>query len=58
MDIASQKATLLYWQDGEWLVGRLKEWPDVFSMGKTPEELEENIKDAFRLMRETDKLQG
>ena len=48
------KATLIYWQDGEWLVGLLKERPDVFSQGKTLAELEENIKEAFTLMTETD----
>ncbi len=48
------KATLIYWKDGEWVVGRLKERPDVFSQGKTLEELEENIRDAYRLMCETD----
>lgn len=46
--------TLLYWQDGEWFIGRLKERPDVFSQGRTLEELEENIRDALKLMEETD----
>ncbi len=50
------KATLIYWQDGDWLVGKLKERPDVFSMGKTQEELEENIKEAFKLMVKTDMI--
>ena len=31
--------TLVYWQDGEWLVGRLRERPDVFSQGKSLAEL-------------------
>lgn len=44
--------TLEYWKDGEWLVGRLKEVPGVFSQGKTLEELEKNIRDAYALMRE------
>lgn len=42
--------TLEYWQDGEWYVGKLKEVPGVFSQGKTLEELEENVKDAYQLM--------
>lgn len=49
--------TLLYWQDGEWFVGRLRERSDIFSQGKTLEELELNIKDALHLMEDTD-LEG
>jgi predicted RNase H-like HicB family nuclease len=43
---------LEYWQDGEWLVGRLPQIPGVFSQGATLEELEENILDAYRMMIE------
>ncbi len=42
--------TLEYWIDDNWYVGRLKEVPGVFSQGKTLEELEENIQDAYHLM--------
>ena len=35
-----------------WYVGLLKEVPGVSSQGETLEELEENIKDAYRLMIE------
>ena len=45
--------TLEYWLDDGWYVGRLKEVPGVFSQGETLAELEENIRDAYRLMRET-----
>ena len=44
--------TLEYWEDDGWFVGRLCEVPGVFSQGKTLSELEENIRDAFRLMVE------
>jgi predicted RNase H-like HicB family nuclease len=46
--------TLEYWKDDDWYVGRLKEVPGVFSQGETLEELEENVKDAYRLMMEDD----
>ena len=49
-----QKYKLEYWQDGDWLVGRLKGIPGVFSQGATLEELTENIQDAYRMMIETD----
>jgi len=43
--------TLEYWIDDDWYVGKLKEVPGVFSQGETLEELEENTKDAFSIMR-------
>jgi predicted RNase H-like HicB family nuclease len=46
--------TLVYWQDGEWLVGRLRERPEVFSQGRSLQDLEENIKEALSLMEATD----
>ncbi len=47
-----QSFTLEYWHDDGWLVGRLnlKGIPGVFSQGETLEELEENIRDAYKLM--------
>jgi predicted RNase H-like HicB family nuclease len=50
-------ATLLYWQDGEMLVGRLRERADVFSQGRDLGELEANIREALTLMEDTD-LEG
>jgi len=44
------KFTLEYWRDDDWYVGRLREVPGVFSQGETIHELEENIRDAYRLM--------
>lgn len=46
--------TLEYWTDDDWFVGRLKEVPGVFSQGETLSELEENIRDAYQLLVETD----
>ena len=43
---------LEYWRDGDWYVGRLPEVPGVFSQGATLDELEENVLDAYRLMRD------
>jgi len=44
--------TLEYWVDQGWYVGRLKEVPGVFSQGKSLQELEENIRDAYLLVIE------
>ena len=42
--------TLEYWIDDNWYVGKLKEIPGVFSQGETLNELEENIKDVYKLI--------
>ena len=44
--------TLEYWDDDGWCVGRLKEVPGIFSQGETLPQLEDNIRDAYRLMLE------
>jgi predicted RNase H-like HicB family nuclease len=46
----SRRLQLEYWKDCLWFVGRLPQVPGVFSQGTTLEELEENIRDAYRMM--------
>lgn len=46
----SLRFQLEYWKDGAWFVGRLPHVPGVFSQGATLEELEENVRDAYRIM--------
>ena len=46
----AREFTLEYWIDDGWYVGQLREVPGVFSQGETLEELEQNIRDAYRLM--------
>jgi predicted RNase H-like HicB family nuclease len=50
----TQSFTLQYWMDDGWFVGRLREFPAVMSQGETLEELQANIRDAYRLMVEGD----
>lgn len=45
-----RKFTLEYWIDNDWYVGKLKDIPIIFSQGKTLEELEENIQDAYQMI--------
>lgn len=47
-----RRFTLDYWRDEGWYVGRLKEVPGVFSQGETLQELEDNIRDVYKLMME------
>lgn len=44
--------TLEYWKDDGWFVGRLREVPAAFSQGETLEELEDNIREAYKLLLE------
>ena len=46
--------TLEYWIDNDWYVGKLKEVPGIFSQGKTLDELEKNIQDAYQLTMESE----
>jgi len=46
----SLRFQLEYWKDGDWYVGRLPQVPGVFSQGVTLAELEDNIRDAYRMM--------
>ncbi|MGH2414288.1 MAG: type II toxin-antitoxin system HicB family antitoxin [Microcystaceae cyanobacterium] len=47
-----RQLTLEYWMDEGWYIGKLKEVPGIFSQGESLDELEENIKDAYRLILE------
>lgn len=44
--------TLKYWDNEGWYAGRLEEIPGVFSQGESLHELEENIREAYQLMKE------
>ena len=48
----AQRFTLEYWVDNGWYVGRLKGVPGVFSQGESLAALEENIRDAYRMIVE------
>ena len=48
----SLRLRMEYWKDGNWFVGRLPQVPGVFSQGATLDELEDNIRDAYRMMLE------
>ncbi|MDZ4205215.1 MAG: hypothetical protein U1C46_10410 [Bacteroidales bacterium] len=42
--------TMIYWKGEKFWLGKLLEHPEIMTQGKTLEELEENIKDAYLLM--------
>ena len=41
---------MVYWKGEQMWLGKLLECPDVMTQGETVEELEENIKDAYRVL--------
>jgi predicted RNase H-like HicB family nuclease len=44
------KLSMIYWRGEKFWVGKLLEHPEIMTQGKTLEELEENMKDAYVLM--------
>lgn len=40
--------TMVYWKGEKFWLGKLMEHPEIMTQGETLEELEENIKDAYR----------
>lgn len=46
----TQKLTMVYWKGDQFWLGKVLERPEIMTQGETIEELEENLKDAFRLM--------
>ena len=45
-----QRLTLVYWKGDRMWLGKLLEFPEIMTQGETVEELEENIRDAYRLL--------
>ena len=46
----NQKLTMVYWKGEQFWLGKVLEHPEIMTQGETVEELEENLKDAFRVM--------
>lgn len=44
------KMTMIYWKEDDFWLGKLGEHPEIMTQGTTLEELEENLRDAYRLM--------
>ena len=44
------KVTMVYWKSKKFRLGKLVEYSEIMTQGRTVAELEENIKDAYRMM--------
>jgi predicted RNase H-like HicB family nuclease len=42
--------TMVYWKSEQFWLGKLLEHPEVMTQGETIEELEENLRGAYRLL--------
>jgi predicted RNase H-like HicB family nuclease len=42
--------TMVYWKSEQFWIGTLLEHPDVMTQGVTVEDLEEHLRDAYRLL--------
>ena len=47
---AFSKMTMIYWKSKKFWLGKLLEHPEIMTQGRTLEELEKNIREAFMLM--------
>jgi predicted RNase H-like HicB family nuclease len=48
--LPQQKLTMIYWKSDKFWLGRLCEFPEIMTQGRTLRELEENMRDAYRMM--------
>ncbi|ADH86717.1 type II toxin-antitoxin system HicB family antitoxin [Desulfurivibrio alkaliphilus] len=44
------KLTMIYWRGEHFWLGKLLEYPEIMTQGETLEDLEENLRDAYRMM--------
>lgn len=42
--------TMVYWRGEKFWLGKLFEHPEIMTQGETLEELEENLRDAYKMM--------
>ncbi len=45
-----KKITMIYWKGDKFWLGKLLEYPEIMTQGESIDELQENLKDAYRLM--------
>lgn len=48
--IEGQRLTIVYWKADRFWLGKLLEHPEIMTQGETVDELEDNLREAYRLM--------
>lgn len=46
----SKHFTMVYWKGEKFWLGKLLEYPEIMTQGESLDELEENIKEAYKMM--------
>lgn len=46
------KLKITYWQDGEWWLGHISDYPEYETQGSTLEELKANLLDIYKDIQE------
>jgi len=41
---------MIYWKSGKFWLGKFEEHPEIMTQGRTLKELEENLRDAYKMM--------
>jgi predicted RNase H-like HicB family nuclease len=44
------KLSIIYWKGEKFWVGKILEYPEIMTQGESLDELEENLKDAYKMM--------
>lgn len=50
LEAVVSKMTMIYWKGEKLWLGKLKEYPEIMTQGRTLKELETNLRDAYRMM--------
>jgi len=56
--LTQQRLTMIYWKSDKFWLGRLREFPEMMTQGRTLKELEENMRDAYQMMILADVPEG
>ena len=56
--LTQQKLTMIYWKSDKFWLGRLREFPEIMTQGRTLKELEGNMRDAYQMMVMDDVPEG
>ncbi|MFH1834199.1 MAG: type II toxin-antitoxin system HicB family antitoxin [bacterium] len=46
----NSSTTMVYWKGDRFWLGKLKEHPQIMTQARTLKELEENLRDAYRML--------
>jgi len=45
-----KRLTMVHWKGEKFWLGKILEYPEIMTQGETVEELEENLRDAYKMM--------